>query len=157
MNIKLDFKNNSFISFLVIFMYRTTHFLYIRRMSFMANILDKFWGIIRWFLNINSQISYKAIIGKSIRLPHKANGVVISRYAVIGDEVTVYHGVTIGINERKKNKYVNIGNKCFIGSGAKIINCKIGDNCSIGANAVAFRDVPNYTTVVSIQQIVNMN
>ncbi|WP_279122461.1 serine O-acetyltransferase [Holdemania filiformis] len=150
--LKEDYCNNSKKSFFVILMYRICNNLYKNNYKKMAAILDCLFSVFRCVFCIDAQISFKCRIGKRIRFPHGAQGVVISRYAQIGDDVVIYHGVTIGINERKTNRYVVIGDGCFIGTGAKIINCKLGDNCLIGANAVAYKDVKDGVTLVSLSQ-----
>ena len=147
---KTDLKLNGFKSSLVLIRYRISHWMY-QHAGGTVYICDLFFRIIFWILGINCQISYKCSIGRNIRLLHGADGVIISKYAVIGDRVTIYHQVTIGINEGTERKYVSIGNDCFIGAGAKVINCSVGDHCKIGANAVAYKDIPNDTIVVSIQ------
>lgn len=149
-----DYKNNSKKSFLVIFMYRTCNKLYLNNHEKMAVLVNLLYGLFRWLFRVDAQISYKCKIGSRIRFPHEAQGVVISRYAQIGNDVVIYHGVTVGINERKTMKNVTIGNNCFIGAGAKIINCKVGDNCSIGANAVAYKDIANGVTLVSLSECI---
>ena len=77
---------------------------------------------------------------------------VIGETAIIGDNVTMFHGVTLGGTGKQKGKrHPTIGNNVFIGSGAKILgNIKIGDNAKIGANAVILKDVPENTTVVGV-------
>ena len=81
-------------------------------------------------------------------LPHGIKGIFVMDKAIIGENVTIYQQVTIGIN-RINEQGPTIGNNCFIGAGAKIIgNIKIGNNVKIGANAVVFEDVPDNSTVV---------
>ncbi|MEW8321979.1 MAG: hypothetical protein AB2606_04985 [Candidatus Thiodiazotropha taylori] len=83
-------------------------------------------------------------IGKNIKFGHKM-GIVISRNAIIGDNVLIRHQVTIGSGT------AIIGNNVDIGSGAKIIgNLTIGDNCIIGANAVVVKDTPPNVVVAGI-------
>ncbi len=81
-------------------------------------------------------------------LPHGIKGIFVTNKAIIGENVTIYQQVTIGINKENEAGPV-IGDNCFIGAGAKIIgNIKIGDNVKIGANAVVFEDIPDNATVV---------
>lgn len=136
-----DFHNNSFRSFLILFFYRILHFLYQKRFNLILKIMILFFEILKILLNLNAQISYKAKIGRNLRLPHIGFGVVVSSKAIIGDNVTIYHLVTIGINEKKENKYVIIGDNVYISTGAKIINSKVGNNCIIGPNAVIYKDI----------------
>lgn len=92
-----------------------------------------------------------ATIGKSLFIDH-GTGVVIGETAIIGDNVTIFHGVTLGGTGKEKGKrHPTIGNNVFIGSGAKLLgNITIGDNVKIGANAVVLDDVKANTTVVGI-------
>ena len=97
-----------------------------------------------------TEIKFQSKIGYGLRLPH-INGIIISAYAVLGNNCTVYHQVTIGANEHVPN-YKNapkIGDNVYIGAGAKLIgNITIGNNVIIGANAVVTKDVPDGYTVV---------
>ena len=79
-------------------------------------------------------------------------GVVIGETAIIGDNVTLFHGVTLGGTGKEKGKrHPTIGNNVFIGSGAKILgNINIGNNVRIGANAVVLKDIPDDTTAVGV-------
>lgn len=88
-------------------------------------------------------------------LPHALNGIVISSFAKIGKNCTIYHQVTIA---QENNKAAEIGDNCLIGAGAKIIGeIKIGNNVKIGANTVVNKDVPDNCTVVGIDKIVKLN
>jgi serine O-acetyltransferase len=92
-----------------------------------------------------------ATIGRRFFIDH-GMGVVIGETAVIGDDVLMYHGVTLGGTSLEKTKrHPTIGNGVLIGMGAKIIgNIEVGDNARIGANAVVTRDVPADATAVGI-------
>ena len=92
-----------------------------------------------------------AIIGKGLFIDH-GSGVVIGETAIVGDNVTLFHGVTLGGTGKEKGKrHPTIGNNVFIGTGAKLLgNITIGDNVKIGANAVVLKDVPSNTTVVGV-------
>ena len=80
-------------------------------------------------------------------LPHGLYGIVISHNAVIGENVTIYHQVTIG---EGKGGAPNIGNSVLIGAGAKIIgNIKVGDGAKIGAGCVVCKDIPENAVVVA--------
>ncbi len=86
-------------------------------------------------------------------LPHHLNGIIISHYAKIGSNCTIYQQVTIsqGGNETS----ATIGNNVIIGAGAKIIgNVKIGDNVKIGANAVVTKDIPSDSVAVGVPAVV---
>jgi len=140
-----DFKLNSFRSFLILFFYRVINYVYTKKIYFLVSILNFVFNIIKVLFSIQLQISYKAKIGNKIRLPHVGFGVVISAKAIIGNNVTIYHLVTIGINEFKCNKNdavcVEIGDGCYLSTGAKIISSKVGENSIIGPNAVVFKDI----------------
>lgn len=100
------------------------------------------------------EIPIETRIGKGLRLVH-LNGIVIHKNAIIGENCTIFHQVTIGANEHK-NDYNNvaiIGDNVYIGAGAKIIgNVNIGNNVKIGANAVVTKDVPDNTTVIGFNK-----
>ncbi len=83
-----------------------------------------------------------AKIGKNLFIDH-GHGVVIGQTAIIGDNVVIYHGVTLGGRSAQKIKrHPTIGNNVIIGAGAKIIgDVKIGDGAKIGPNAVILKDV----------------
>ena len=142
-----DFINNSFRSFLILFFYRILHFLYTKKYFLFLKIVNIIFEILKILFNLNAQISYKAKIGRNIRLPHIGFGVVISSKAVIGNNVTIYHLVTIGINEKKKEQFVIIEDNVYISTGAKIINCKVGKHSIIGPNAVVYKNIPSYSKV----------
>jgi serine O-acetyltransferase len=151
--IKEDFKNNSFRSFLILFLYRITNSAYVNRNYIQVKIINIIFFIVKVVFSIQSQISYKAKIGRNIRLPHVGFGVVVSSKAKIGDNVTIYHLVTIGINERKctkKNEVcVEIEDNCYISVGAKIISSKIGKNSIIGPNAVVYKNIPPNSIILN--------
>ena len=92
-----------------------------------------------------------AQIGHSLFIDH-GTGVVIGETAIIGDNVTLFHGVTLGGTGKERGKrHPTIGNNVFIGSGAKVLgNIVIGDNVKIGANAVVLTDIPKNTTAVGV-------
>ena len=85
--------------------------------------------------------------------PHGINGIYISSGAIIGENVIIYHQVTIGSNTLLNSKHAGapiIGNNVYIGCGAKIIgNVRIGDNVRIGANCIVTEDIKSNSTVVS--------
>lgn len=92
-----------------------------------------------------------AQIGQGLFIDH-GTGVVIGETSVIGDNVTLYQGVTLGGTGKEKGKrHPNIGDNVVIGAGAKILgNITIGENSYIGANAVVLKDVPPNSTVVGV-------
>ena len=151
-SIVTDKKNNSFRSFMVLFMYRIMNKAYNdRHFGIRLFFLRVIKEIVYFILSLDAQISYKAVIGDNIRLPHSARGVVISSKAVICDNTTIYHQVTIGINERKSidKQRVVINENCYLSVGCKVISAEVGKNSVIGANAVVFKDLPENSLVVS--------
>lgn len=92
-----------------------------------------------------------ATIGKNLFIDH-GTGVVIGETAILGDNVVMFHGVTLGGTGKETGKrHPTIGNNVFIGSGAKILgNIKIGNNVKIGANAVVLKDIKENTTTVGV-------
>ena len=79
-------------------------------------------------------------------------GVVIGETAEVGDDVTLYHGVTLGGTGKDKGKrHPTVGDNVVIGAGAKVLGpILVGDNAKIGANAVVVKNVPNGATAVGI-------
>ncbi len=84
-----------------------------------------------------------ATIGKHLFIDH-GMGVVIGETAIIGDNVTMYHGVTLGgVSLKNEPRHPIVGNDVVIGAGAKVLGrVKIGDGAKIGANVVVREDVP---------------
>lgn len=103
----------------------------------------------RFFTGI--EIHPGTTIGRRFFIDH-GMGVVIGETAEIGDNVTLYHGVTLGGTTWKKVKrHPTIGNNVVVGTGAKILGpVKIGDNTRIGANSVVVSEIPSNSIVVGI-------
>ncbi len=90
-----------------------------------------------------------ATIGRRVVIDH-GMGVVIGETAIVGDDVLIYHGVTLGgkVNDRVK-RHPTIGNNVLLGAGAKIIgDIEIGDGAMIGANAVVTKSIPAGAVIV---------
>ncbi|RKY34595.1 MAG: serine O-acetyltransferase [Candidatus Omnitrophota bacterium] len=126
--------------------FRIAHYLWQMRIPFFPRWLSQ---ISRWFTGI--EIHPAAKIGKALFIDH-GMGVVIGETTVIGDNVTIYQGVTLGGTGKEKGKrHPNIGNNVVIGAGAKVLgNITIGDNSYIGANAVVIKNVPQNSTIVGV-------
>jgi serine O-acetyltransferase len=126
--------------------HRLSHFLYKHKWFFLARLISQ---IARFFTGI--EIHPGATIGKGLCIDH-GMGVVIGETAEIGDDVLIYHGVTLGGTGKDKGKrHPTIGNGVVIGAGAKVLGpIKVGDNAKIGANAVVVKDVPEGATAVGI-------
>ena len=79
-------------------------------------------------------------------------GVVIGETSIVGNDVTLYQGVTLGGTGKETGKrHPTIGNNVSIGSGAKLLgNIRVGDNCRVGAGSVVLRDVPENSTIVGV-------
>ena len=92
-----------------------------------------------------------ATIGKGFFIDH-GMGVVIGETTIIGDNVTLFQGVTLGGTGKEKGKrHPTLGNNIVVGSGAKILgNIKIGDGSYVGANSVVLQAVPPHSTVVGV-------
>jgi len=105
------------------------------------------WG--RWATGI--EIHPGATIGRGVFIDH-GMGIVIGETAVIGDDCTLYHGVTLGgTSWRKGKRHPTLGRGVVIGAGAKVLGpIEIGDGAKIGSNAVVVRDVPADATAVGI-------
>ena len=92
-----------------------------------------------------------AVLGAGLFIDH-ATGVVIGETAEVGDDVTIYHGVTLGGTGTDTGKrHPTIGDRVILGAGAKILGpIKIGDDSRIGANAVVVKEVPSSSVVVGV-------
>ncbi|MBL0389429.1 serine O-acetyltransferase [Tumebacillus sp. ITR2] len=103
----------------------------------------------RWFTGI--EIHPGAQIGRRLFIDH-GMGVVIGETAIVGDDCTLYQGVTLGGTGKEKGKrHPTLGNNVMVASGAKVLGSfTIGDNSKIGAGSVVLREVPPNSTVVGI-------
>ena len=126
--------------------HKLSHFLYKHKWFFLARLISQ---IARFFTGI--EIHPGATIGKGLCIDH-GMGVVIGETAEIGDDVLIYHGVTLGGTGKDKGKrHPTIGNGVVIGAGAKVLGpIKVGNNAKIGATAVVVKDVPEGATAVGI-------
>jgi serine O-acetyltransferase len=101
------------------------------------------------YIEITTGISIPAAcrIGKGLRI-HHFGGIIFHPSAVLGENCTLYHGVTIG-DRGGSGEAAQIGNNVLIGAGAKIIGpVSIGDGCLVGANAVVTKDLPAGSTAL---------
>lgn len=126
--------------------YRTAHRLLKMGVPFIPRWLSQ---IGRFFTGI--EIHPGAAIGKRFFIDH-GMGVVIGETTIIGDDVLIYQGVTLGGTGKERGKrHPTVGNNVVIGAGAKVLgNITIGDNSYIGSNAVVIKDVPSNSTVVGV-------
>ena len=126
--------------------HKISNFLYKKDLFFSARLVSQ---IFRFFTNI--EIHPGAQINGTLFIDHGA-GIVIGETAIIGNEVTIYHGVTLGGTGKDKGKrHPTVGNKVVIGAGAKVLGpINIGDNSKVGSNSVVLKDVPAGATAVGI-------
>ena len=132
--------------FHILIYHRIAHFLYKKKMNFLARLISQ---IGRFFTGI--EIHPGAKIGKRLFIDH-GMGIVIGETAEVGNDCTIYHGVTLGGTGKDKHKrHPTVGNNVMIGAGAKIIGAiNIGDNVKIGAGAVVLKDIEPGTTAVGV-------
>jgi serine O-acetyltransferase len=139
----------------VIFAYPGVHALWGHRISHWlwtrgARVAGRVFGeLTRIFTGV--EIHPGAVIGNRLFIDH-ATGVVIGETAEVGDDVTIYHGVTLGgISTDPGKRHPTIGDRVIIGAGAKILGpIKIGADSRIGANAVVVKEVPSSSVVVGV-------
>lgn len=126
--------------------YRISHRLWRMQLKTLARIVSQ---ITRFFTGI--EIHPGAQIGKRLFIDH-GMGVVIGETSIIGDDVLIYHGVTLGgTHHHPVKRHPTIGDNVIIGSGAKVLgNITVGSNTVIGANAVVIRDVPENSLAVGV-------
>lgn len=133
-------------SFKAILRYRLANRLYRNKHYFVARWLSQ-----RTTRRTGIEIHPGATIGKGLFIDH-GNGVVIGETAIIGDNVTLYQGVTLGGTGKEKGKrHPTIGNNVMISAGAKVLGSfTIGENSKIGAGSVVLSEVPPNSTVVGV-------
>jgi serine O-acetyltransferase len=136
-----------------VFFHQIANFFYLARFDLLARIISQ---TTRFFTGI--EIHPGAKIGKNLFIDH-GMGVVIGETSVIGDNVTIYHAVTLGgispsidtESQRNEKRHPTIGNDVVIGSGAQIIGPVAIGNCArIAANAVVVNNVAENTTMVGV-------
>ena len=136
-----------------VIIYRFTHLLWRYKLYWLARFISTF---ARWVTGI--EIHPGAVIGRRFFIDH-GMGVVIGETSKIGDNVTIYHAVTLGgispsidsDSQRNEKRHPTIGNDVVIGSGAQIIGPVVVGNCArIAANAVVVNDVAENTTMVGV-------
>ena len=126
--------------------YRFHHWLWIHGFRFLARALSQ---VARLITGI--EIHPGAQIGRRLFIDH-GMGVVIGETTIVGDDVTLYQGVTLGGTGKETSKrHPTIGNDVVVGAGAKVLgNITVGENCRIGSGSVVLRDVPDNSTVVGV-------
>lgn len=129
-----------------IILYRFAHFLWGKKFFTTARIISSF---ARFLTGVD--IHPAARIGRRLFIDH-ATGLVIGETAEIGNDVTLYHGVTLGGTSTQKGKrHPTLGNRVIVGAGAKLLGpIEIGDDARIGSNAVVLKAVPAGATAVGV-------
>ena len=132
--------------FRVLIYYKISHYLYKKKRYFLARFICE---VAKRRTGI--EIHPGALIGKRLFIDH-GFGVVIGETAIIHDDVTIFHGVTLGGTGKDKGKrHPTVMSNVLIGAGAIVLgNITIGNNAKIGANSVVLKDVSPNTTVVGI-------
>lgn len=133
--------------FHAVLLHRLAHLLWNMQLKLPARIVSH---LSRFFTGV--EIHPAAKLGRRLLIDH-GMGVVIGETASIGDDVLIYHGVTLGGVGGSKGalRHPQLGNKVMIGSGAKLLGpIAVGDGAHIGANAVVTRDVPANAVMVGI-------
>ena len=133
-------------SFKAVIRYRIAHKLYLHKHYFLARWLSQ-----RTVRKTGIEIHPGATIGKGLFIDH-GHGVVIGETAVIGDNVTLYQGVTLGGTGKEHGKrHPTIGDNVMISAGAKVLGSfTVGSNSKIGAGSVVLSEVPPNSTVVGV-------
>ena len=134
--------------------YRLAHFLHTHGMKGLARLISE-WC--RFFTGVD--IHPAAVIGKRLFIDH-GMGVVVGETTVIGDDVTLYQGATLGGTGKETGKrHPTVGNHVTISAGAAVLGpLTVGDYAKIGAGAVVLTDVPRFATVVGVPgHVVRMN
>lgn len=129
-----------------IWLHRISHPLYLRGWILLPRLISNF---ARFITGI--EIHPGATIGEGLFIDH-GTGIVIGETAEIGNNVTLYQGVTLGGTGKEKGKrHPTLGNNVVVASGAKVLGSfKVGDNSKIGAGSVVLKEVPANSTVVGI-------
>lgn len=135
--------------FHAVIFHRFAHFLWKKKLRFMARLVSQ---LARFFTGI--EIHPGAKIGKRLFIDH-GMGVVIGETSEIGDDVTLYHGVTLGgVSLKDAKRHPTLKDGVVVGAGAKILGPFIVGECSrVGANSVVVKEVPAKTTVVGVPAI----
>ena len=126
--------------------HRLSHFFYKHNIKFIARWISQ---CVRFWTGI--EIHPGATIGRGLFIDH-GMGVVIGETTIIGDDCTIYQGVTLGGTGKEKGKrHPTLGNNVMVGSGAKVLGpFTVGDNSKIAAGAVVLSEVPPNSTCVGV-------
>jgi len=129
-----------------VWIHRVSHWLWRQHMRLLARVLSQ---IARFYTGVD--IHPGALIGERLFIDH-ATGVVIGETAIVGNDVTMYQGVTLGGTGKGHGKrHPTICDRVFIGNNANILgNLTVGENSRVGAGSVVLSDVPPNSTVVGV-------
>jgi serine O-acetyltransferase len=129
-----------------LWIYRVNHWLWMHGWRFVARAMSQVGRLITGI-----EIHPGAQIGRRFFVDH-GMGVVIGETTIVGDDVTLYQGVTLGGTGKEVGKrHPTIGNNVVIGAGARVLgNITIGENSRVGAGSVVLRDVPDNSTIVGV-------
>lgn len=129
-----------------IWIHRVSHKLWLWKLNWLARFLS---NIARFLTGI--EIHPGATLGRRVFIDH-GMGVVIGETAVVGNDVTLYHGVTLGGTSWKAGKrHPTLQDNSVVGAGAQVLGpIIIGKNARVGSNSVVVKDVPDYATCVGI-------
>ncbi len=126
--------------------YRISHALWNRGFRFLPRAISQ---LTRFFTGI--EIHPGATLGRRLFIDH-GMGVVIGETAIVGDDVLIYHGVTLGgTGHGKTKRHPTVGDRAVIGAGAKLLgDIELGHDCAVGSNAVVVHSAPPWTTLTGI-------
>jgi len=126
--------------------YRLAHVLWGLKLNFLARFISYF---MRWLTGI--EIHPAAVIGRRFFIDH-GMGVVIGETSEVGDNVFIYHGVTLGgLSTKSGKRHPTIGDNVVIGAGAQVLGpTQVGSYTKIGSGSVVLQHVPEYSTVIGV-------
>jgi len=129
-----------------IWMYRISHWFWQLGLRWIGRMISH---LARWLTGV--EIHPGASLGRRFFIDH-GMGVVIGETTEIGDDVTIYHGVTLGgTTWQKEKRHPTLADGVIVGAGAKVLGAiELGEHSRIGANSVVLRDVPAHSTVIGI-------
>lgn len=132
--------------FHILVYYRIAHYFYKKGRFFLARLISQ-----KGRKKTGIEIHPGATIGRRLFIDH-GMGVVIGETAIIGDDVTIYHQVTLGgTGKAEVKRHPTVGNNVMIGAGAKVLgNITIGDNVKIGAGTLVLKDIESNVTAVGV-------
>jgi serine O-acetyltransferase len=129
-----------------VWIHRISHKLWLWRLNWLARFVS---NLSRFITGI--EIHPGAVLGRRVFIDH-GMGVVIGETAVLGDDVTLYHGVTLGGTSWQPGKrHPSLGNNVVVGAGAKVLGpIEIGENARVGSNSVVVKNVPANATCIGV-------